>query len=150
MGQIISFIDDDELQMHKLYRERIVQEDNLINHRMMWMVLSEAFLLVLWATVAQKQLGYQLSLLRAMMAFISIVGILISIGSWASISAAHGEIDELRSKYVDVFKNGNNRLPGLTGSKHYHPIGHLVTKYFPAVLTVVWIILFFSSFFTDR
>ena len=50
----ISVVDEDELQIHKLYRERIVQEDNIINHRMMWMVLTQAFLLATFGALAQK------------------------------------------------------------------------------------------------
>jgi hypothetical protein len=43
--QTIAGIGEDQLQLYKLYRDRIVQEDNVINHRMTWMMVSEAFLL---------------------------------------------------------------------------------------------------------
>jgi hypothetical protein len=39
----ITFVNESELQVLKLYRERIVQEENLIDNRMIWMIASQAF-----------------------------------------------------------------------------------------------------------
>ncbi len=52
----ITFVNENELQVHKLYRERIVQEDNLIDNRMIWMIASQAFLFALWAGLGRNPL----------------------------------------------------------------------------------------------
>ena len=92
-------IDPDELKIHQLYRERIVHEDNLINYRMMWMVLSEAFMLATWGGIEQRMAGAHDGYWRFAVAVVSIVGVIISIGSFTSIEAAQNEINGLRYKY---------------------------------------------------
>jgi hypothetical protein len=47
---------DDYLRVYQLFRERVVQEDNLINHRMSWLIFSEAIVLGLWGTVTSQDM----------------------------------------------------------------------------------------------
>jgi hypothetical protein len=152
-------IDDDELKIHKLYRDRIVQEDNLINHRMMWMILSQAFIFGLWGASFKAStsdpifatLGYVLD----------VFGCIFALWSHATLAAARGEIDELRKNYLEFYPNDaaseteskasgkfisrksvrRDILPGLTGSKHFHPTGHIVGRYMPRCLALVWLLL---------
>jgi hypothetical protein len=171
--QELPLIDPVELQIHKLYRERIVHEDNLINHRMMWMVLSQAFMFALWGLLFQR--FHQGDLLkfgvnRGYLYVIGGVGMLFAFGSKLAIGAAQKEIDELRSNYLSFYPNPaaprrrwflwwhqqtpldpqkiiprkssrQDILPGLTGSKHFHFLGHLTPKYMPIGLIVLWLVL---------
>jgi hypothetical protein len=180
-------IDPDELQIHRLYRERIVQEDNLINHRMMWTVLSQAFLLAIWGVLIQKIFQDHPVHFRFLAHIIAVIGFLFALGSKLAIRAAQDEIDELRQKYlclypttiapvvhpawdwiiyiIDLrvlpFYRGNQSqfniprleqaagsrtdvLPGLTGSQHFHQLGHLAPKGMPFLLMLMWICLFFA------
>ena len=157
---VSSDIREKELLIHRLYRERIVEEDNLINHRMMWMILSQAFVMAFWAALAQKLYddhGYPA--LRYPMGIIAIIGGVFAIGSFYSIHAARREIQELRDKYRGMYQSSDtprnqlnpnlpiadNRLPGLTGSKHNHRAGHIVPVCMPWLLFVVWIGLIFFT-----
>lgn len=154
-------IDERELQIHKLYRERIVQEDNLINHRMMWMILSQAFLFALWGVAAKgADQKFDLSVFTYV---IDVTGFFLAISSALSLAAARGEIDELRIKYLELYpiikppeaaskwsgkyitpnSGERNILPGLTGSKHFHPLGHGVDVLMPIWLACLWIVLAF-------
>ncbi len=181
----ISPINEDELQIHKLYRERIIQEDNLINHRMMWMVLSQAFLLATFGAIAQKIFGHDPENLFTQARIVCVLGMVFALASKLSIRAAQDEIDGLRTKYLDMYppkeedkvlrqnvefwsnaldlrfkkkkraypkaaklraegpegdkeEKGAAILPGLTGSRHFHYLGHLLPKAMPLALIVLW------------
>jgi hypothetical protein len=191
MGQSQSSTDDplidkDELQIHRLYRERIVQEDTLINHRMMWMVLSQAFMLAIWGVLVQHIFRDHPVNFRILAKIIAALGFLFALGSKLAIRAAQDEIDEIRARYlclypttiapvvhaawdwiiyiIDLrmlpFYRGNpskfnlppleraagartDVLSGLTGSQHFHQLGHLMPKGMPFLLMLMWICLFF-------
>jgi len=95
-----TLIDRDELEIHRLYRERIVQEDNIINHRMMWMIVSQAFLLATFVALSQKVD------LFAATRVVCVTGIVLAFGSKFAIRAAQDEIDELRAKYIQMYPPG--------------------------------------------
>lgn len=115
----ISFIDEDELQIYKMYRDRVVQEDGLINHRMTWMVLSQAFLTAFWAGMALKYFddhesayGYFQPLV-----FLCFVGFFLALSSKLSIRAAQDEISTLRDMYLDMFEFGASDFDKSLGRK---------------------------------
>lgn len=153
-------IDENELVIHRLYRERIVQEDNLINHRMMWMILSQAFMFALWAAIMKA--GDDQSPHFYLFGYVvDVTGALFAVGGWFSIAAARGEINELRRNYLQFYPNSNEGeraskaankfiartsvrrdiLPGLTGSKHFHRMGHIVDWLMPLWLALMWAVL---------
>lgn len=154
--QVYRPFDKFELSVHTLYRERIVQEDNLINHRMVWMLLSQAFMIALWGAMAQKALGSGgIGGLKWAMAIIAIVAGLFAIGSFSAIYAAQKEIKDLRTQYLKMFqphdtpaseiiksrKTADDRLPGLTGSKSWHFLGHVLPRCMPIFLLCLWGVL---------
>jgi hypothetical protein len=165
-------IDCTELLIHRVYRERIVQEDNLINHRMMWMVLSQAFMFALWGLLFQRFHQAELlkfGVIRGYLYVIAGVGMLFAWGSKFSISAAQREIKLLRSNYLAFYPDPTaskwhwwrrassppdltkiihresirrDILPGLT-SKHFHFLGHLTPTFMPIGLIALWIVLIY-------
>jgi len=147
-----SLIDEDELLVHTLYRERIVEEDNLINHRMMWLVLSQAFLLALWSAILNQLFNGHLSVKWITLGVIDIMGLVFSAGSYASIRAAQLEIGELRESFLKLYpfdfsaEEANHPqktlLPRLTARKHFHRVGHAVPTLMPIMLTFMWLGLF--------
>ena len=86
---------------------------------------------------------------RFAVAVASIVGVIISIGSFTSIEAAQDEINGLRDKYFKLYPIGNENLPGLTGSKQFQPMGHLVQSYLPLLLAILWFILLLVPFLPE-
>jgi hypothetical protein len=187
----ISVIDEDELQIHKLYRERIVQEDGLINHRMTWMILSQAFLLATFGAIAQKIFGQHPEKLFTEARIVCVAGVIFALGSKFAIRAAQDEIEGLRDRYLEMYPVPNEQeviqrsegwfanaldlrwrprvrvypqafklrkegaqgeidqkgaalLPGLTGSRHFHSLGHLLPKAMPLALIILWCTLFLN------
>jgi len=144
-----SLIDDDELLIHSLYRERIVQEDNLINHRMMWLVLSQAFMLALWSAILNQLFNSHLSVKWIMLGIVDGMGIIFSAGSFASIRAAQREVDELRDSFLTLYPQDfsardpshpqKTLLPRLTARKHFHIVGHALPTLMPILLTLMWL-----------
>ena len=106
----ISVVDEDELQIHKLYRERIVQEDNIINHRMMWLVLTQAFLLGIFGALAQKIYAQSPENLFTAARVVCATGIVLAVGSKFAIRAAQDEIDELREKYLKMYPSNQGDI----------------------------------------
>jgi len=148
-------IDDDELLVHTLYRERIVEEDNLINHRMMWLVLSQAFMLALWSAILNQLFNGHLSMKWATLGFIDFMGLVFSAGSYASIRAAQREVAELRDSFLKLYPHDfsadtidhpqTTLLPRLTARKHFHLIGHALPTLMPIMLTLMWLGLFIAT-----
>lgn len=150
-------IDADELQIHRLYRERIVQEDNLINHRMMWLILSQAFMFALWAVLSKEAdfKSFDTSVIRYALAAIGFV--FATLGG-ASIAAARGEINRLEKNYLRLYPTSEEQsktsgtsishssrrtdiLPGVIGSGFFHLFGHGVDYSMPAGLACLWAVL---------
>jgi hypothetical protein len=178
----------DELKFYELYRARVVQEDDIINHRMQWMILSQALLFAAWEVFVQKLSGQMFFWSSC---GVAICGFLFAIGSSLSIKAAQDEISWLRANYIAMFpsrtglnlpvsdpkapkvrrsfwgslyrllkylklssthfahtnadeiaaKLRNDPLPGLTGSRNFHFLGHIVSKYMPVFLAIMWILV---------
>jgi hypothetical protein len=61
----LSQLRTDELKTHQLYRARIVNEDDLINYRMQWMIYTQALLLATWGIFVQKFVGVNLGVFVA-------------------------------------------------------------------------------------
>ncbi len=155
-------IDDEELAMHKLYRERIVQEDTLINHRMTWFFASQSFLVLAWAALYKN--AEHISVISI---FIDAIGIWFARNSSISTNAAREEIDMIDREYRSLFRCYQNRpiilkkeviagaietnqngifyrnspyLPALLGGGRRHDRGHAVTKRSHIIVTLVWCI----------
>jgi hypothetical protein len=197
----ITFVNEDELQVHKLYRERIVQEDNLIDNRMIWMIASQAFLFALWAGVLQSVLQRYPVLLAFGTIPIPIIGILFGAGSLFSIKAAQDQIVVLRANYLLLFPRKKTSettadvvrrpwvrnlparinefiaylltldplwehkekdaseirlqlltdpLPGLTGLKNFHAMGHIMPKYMGHAIILIWLFFLLLTGLTIR
>jgi hypothetical protein len=89
----------DELKFYELYRARVVQEDDIINHRMQWMILSQALLFAAWEVFVQKLSGQMFFWSSC---GVAICGFLFAIGSSLSIKAAQDEISWLRANTLGV------------------------------------------------
>jgi hypothetical protein len=96
---------DDWVTMYRLHRDRVTQEDTLINHRMSWMLWSQAILLGLWGglyfTVENptKTDAAPSVLLKIVEVVLCIAGILTAIGSFCSVDAAVREIERIKQLY---------------------------------------------------
>jgi hypothetical protein len=126
---------------------------------MTWMIVSQSLLLALWAAVYKSD-----SHPNQFVHVIEVIGILFASGSGFSIAAAQGEIEKLKRNYMDFYpteewtkqnRRPNHKrkkpiprvsvrddiLPELTGTKHFHRMGHIVPTAMPWLLALLWAIL---------
>lgn len=132
--------DAHRLFLYQLYHGRVRQEYELINHRMMWMVLSEAFMLALWSSIPGRLLSSNGVQKAWPMGLIAAGGLFLTVASCYSIAAAHREINRLSSRY-DVLTAGSSTgydgiLPPLEGSTR--AFGHVAPWAILAFLALLW------------
>jgi hypothetical protein len=137
---------ESQLTIYRLYRERIVEEDNLIGHRMQSMLWSQAIMLALWASIGvtisrDTSIFYKLAPYLACV--IGILGILFAYCSKVSIKAGQDEIEFIKDRYAERFPDasGNYLIPELTGHRKAHQLGHVLPTWLPALFIVLWCVL---------
>jgi len=139
------------LEIYSLYRERVSQEDNLVNHRMGWMLLSNAiffgfFAALIAALSNDRATGSSFSRFSFVPTTIALFGIICTGGSIISIHAALDEIDYLhdiyRTMYPEIGEAERMRLmPSLVGHKNYHFFGTIVPRLMPWGIILLWVAL---------
>jgi hypothetical protein len=143
--------EDRLLKIYTLYRERISQEDNLINHRMSWLLWSQAIFFAFWIGLANGTFE-KISLMVSSKAIAWALGIIAVIGgvlaesSRRAIGAAQAEIEYLvevcHRRHTDLEQAARlEQIPSLVGHKRTHNVGHWVPKYSPFLFMVVWVVL---------
>lgn len=131
-------LDQTAATLYTLYRQRIFQEYELINHRMMWMVLSQAFMLALWASMPVKLAQLHMAWPGELVA---IGGIVVTIASFYSIRAARNEIERHVIKYQGLYMEErlDVRLPSVVGAQSAHRLGHMAPECMMSFVLVLWI-----------
>jgi hypothetical protein len=61
---------DDFVMMYRLHRDRVTQEDAVINHRMTWLLWSQAILFGLWGILLAGEPNYFDTLITHYIAFL--------------------------------------------------------------------------------
>jgi hypothetical protein len=144
-------------EIYRLHRDRVIQEDNLINNRMTWMLYSQTILFALWGGVFASELqflgkGHQydlmIALLKIFQAMLAICAIIAAVGSWVTLTAAIGEIERIKTLYEAAkAKYGYTLDPSreifgmVTGAAVHHRWGHILTKWGPWFFVGVWCVL---------
>ncbi len=143
-------LDADQVRTYEVFRKRIVDEDNLIHARVMWLIISESMLIALFGaliSISPSNFYY-----RGLGVVVDLAGILITALGFFAIRAAQFEIKYIvrfyKEKHSDVANDG--LVPALTGQDANHKIGHLVPYSIPIIIAVVWVmcILFIVAWLT--
>jgi hypothetical protein len=140
---------NDDLRIYEIFRERIIQEETLINYRMMWMLWFQAILLALWGGIAassSKPLGdlcHSDWWIGVLMPFISAPGAIFAFLSFISIQEAKTEIKAITKIYMNKYSHiaENESIPSLTGTAGHHFWGAIVSSSKPWFLVVMWLFL---------
>jgi hypothetical protein len=111
---------------YKICRGNIEHEDDLINHRLSWLVLAQSFLFA--ACISAKQTP---CVVRA-------VGIAICVATYISIIAAIWSIRCLRRHYSGEIPAG---YPPLVGAKPLHGLGLFAPIIIPPIFILGWLLL---------
>ncbi|HUO92721.1 MAG TPA: hypothetical protein VMU22_07360 [Rhizomicrobium sp.] len=137
-----------QVELYRLYRERIVHEDDVINHRMMWMLASSTIMFALWgilfAATSQAtgvvRIPYLTLVGLVILLVISVCGLFSSWGSRKSIRAAEAEIRDVRKEYLQI-PNGHRPggvLADIVGGNRRHDRGHFVPRVMPGLFIFIW------------
>lgn len=142
--------------VYEKFRKRIVEEDNIINHRMMWATLAQTGLFAAYG-VAHLQTIDKFRLVISVA--IAIAGVIVAALNIASVSAAHSEINQLKAKYERIFRKFSKRfvdLPvddeywiGVAGNENAHKRGHWLDKVLPIVIICLWFMLTVWAFYKN-
>ena len=124
--------------LYRALRDQWTHEDNLANHRVMWLTLAQGLLLTAYGSIS----AHRKFLLIAFPIFGIVVAIVIAI----SIYAALNSTDVIRRQYE---KAGLNQLcpiapPGFTRS-----LGNLAARLLPFVFIAVWVLALIAAIITE-
>jgi hypothetical protein len=136
----------------------VVQEDNLVNQRIGWVLWSNAIFFALFAGITTIISGKGdpavVGPLSAAPIFVALVGVVCTLGLSFGISAALNEIGYLCERYIShpSVKNAKNddRVPNLVGHRNNHPIGKLIPWFVPIAMGALWALLILLHYFEFR
>jgi hypothetical protein len=148
----------DWVTIYRLHRDRVVQEDSLINYRMTWMLLSQTILLGLWGGLFAAEITnfdkltahyIEYSILKFFEGALSFAAVVAAIGSWITLRAAIDEIERVKCLYekaktkFSYASAPDEEIFGMiTGRRIHHIWGHIITKWGPWFFVSVWVTLF--------
>lgn len=107
-------IEDQSIEIFKLYREKITHEDALVNFRTSWFATLQAFLFTSFA-LASGRIDELSGLFFS--TILSVVGMTVCYTTYVSVSAAHKAIDKStkRSTRIRDTVDPNSILPAVKG-----------------------------------
>jgi hypothetical protein len=131
---------DQDREFYLLFRQQIVAEDNLVNHRMTWLLLMQGFLLALLAGILSQGSRSGSTQYIVLIWLTSVTGmagsVLIGIGIWAARKA----ILVLKQGYDEVYRDCGipRHLPPIVGGELPRFLG-LMPLYLPFICFLVWV-----------
>lgn len=137
------------LEGHRLYRDRIVAEDQLIHYRTSWSIWIQTLLVIIVGALAvhissKRCLNPDERLLADVVYWICALGAVVGVLSFVAIVAALIEINRLKARFEQFYPDYRTAapwLPNITGSTSLHFCGHLVNTVGPILATLGWIYL---------
>lgn len=134
--------DERRLMLYTVYRARVTHEYDLINHRMMWMVLTQAFMLALWTSIPLRLLHTNSVQIQWPRGLIATGGLILTFASFHSFRAAQREIARMCRDYARLtrpYASLEPIFPALEGSARIS--GHVAAWAMMAFLALLWIAL---------
>lgn len=132
------FPTSDELEYYKLYRDRVVNEDTLIYHRLSWFLGSQTILFILWAAVLKGPTSIQTPFHAVTVGFciFGLVSCFVStLGVWAALS----EIAHLQVRYEKYNPSPHVMLPPIVGNPDHHLLGKVPPYLLIVAVAVGWV-----------
>lgn len=154
IGEIEPEIKDEELiEFYRIYREKIVHEDNLVNHRSTWFLLFQGFLFTSSAIVlvgvldaaADPSDWYRIAFIC-----LGLIGISVSIATFGSIKAAQKSVNAAANRWMQVTTvQQQQQFPVIIGANFIEGratrSGNWAGYCIPLVFTVYWLLILFVS-----
>ncbi len=128
----------DDWDLYRALREQWTHEDDLVNHRLMWLILSEGLLFTAYGTVSSAKLQW----LQFGFPFFGIaVAALIGVG----IFTAYAATDDVRRTYDAA---GLGQVCRLTPDARFAHRGQWAAKGLPFVFGAFWLLALGGSLAT--
>lgn len=122
--------------LYRALREQWTHEDNLVNHRLMWLILSEGLLFTAYGTLSTAKLHWLVIGFPFFgMAVAGVIGV--------SIFAAFQAIEEINKRYE---ASGLAALISLTPSRRIGSRGKLAGITLPFVFAALWLLALAGAF----
>lgn len=108
-------VEDQSIEIFKLYREKITHEDTLVNFRTSWFATLQAFLFTSFA-LSSGRIDHLSGLLFSVM--LALVGMTVCYTTFVSVSAAHKAIDKTTQRWIRIRDtvDPNSVLPAVKGA----------------------------------
>jgi hypothetical protein len=130
------------LDLHNLYRLRVVNEDTLVHYRLQWCLTIEAGLSVFFAAVLSSAIALPFVLKSMLVVLIALTAIAVAAVALVAMRAAFLEIDRLSLLYernvLPLFNTYPSPLPGLKGDEPHHWAGKLYPFMLPLIAILAW------------
>jgi len=122
--------------LYRALREQWTHEDNLVNHRLMWLILSEGLLFTAYGTLSNAKLHWLVFGFPFFgMAVASVIGV--------SIFAALAATEEISRQYDAA---GLNKLCSLTPGHRTGSRGRWAAQALPFVFGALWLLAMAGAF----
>ena len=95
-------------ELFELLREQIVHEDTLVNHRLNWLLLSQAFLFAVFTSILTSDKKIDIVLENWILFAVAASGIFINISAFIGLRAAYVSLKNLRETWYEA--NGKEEL----------------------------------------
>ena len=122
--------------LYRALREQWTHEDNLVNHRLMWLILSEGLLFTAYGTLSTAKLHW---LVFGFPFFGMTVAAVIGVSIFAALAAT----DEIARHYEAA---GLGRLCSLTPSQRIGNRGKWAAQALPFVFGALWLLAMAGAF----
>ena len=126
----------EDWELYRAYREQWTHEDNLVNHRLMWLILSEGLLFTAYGTLTTAKLHW---LVFGFPFFGMAVAAVIGVSIFAALSAA----DEIKRQF---HSRGLDAVCSLSPSSHIGNHGTWASKALPFVFGGLWALAMAGAF----
>jgi hypothetical protein len=122
--------------LYRALREQLTHEDNLVNHRLMWLILSQGLLFTAYGTVSSAKLHW--------LAYgFPFFGMAVSAVIGVSIYAALDATDRVRAAYAAT---DLERLCSLTPGGDTGARGKWAAQALPIVFIALWLLAIAGAF----
>jgi hypothetical protein len=123
-------------ELYRALREQWTHEDNLVNHRLMWLILSEGLLFTAYGTLSTAKLHW---LVFGFPFFGMVVAGVIGVSIFAALAAT----DEISRQYDEA---GLGTLCNLTPGKEISKRGKLAAQSLPFAFGALWLLAMAGAF----
>ena len=138
-------------EFYGLIRSQIDHQDELVNQRVMWQIITQAFFFSAYTSLLNAQKEAKTPMFEAeqllLIWLLPIAGLLAGALTYVSIIVSIKTIEHLRSLYEEFASqkppedNSSKWYPYIQGPPHLTKWGKLTPILMPAVFTLAWLII---------